>query len=64
MASSPSAERLVPNRLSNPLVSRWRSLLDWIQICALALVMVLPVLVAIAGYVRRAIPVIVAALGS
>lgn len=64
MASSPSAERLVPSRLSNLPVSRWRSVLDWVQICALALIMGLPVLIAIAGYVRRAIPVIVAALDS
>lgn len=64
MASSPSAEPLVPSRLSNPPVSKWRSILDWIQICALALVMAFPVLIAIAGYVRRAIPVIVTALDS
>jgi membrane protein required for beta-lactamase induction len=64
MGGSPSAERRVRSRSSNPPVSRWRSILDWVQICALALVMALPVLVAIAGYVRRAIPVIVAALDS
>jgi hypothetical protein len=64
MASSPNAERLVPSRSSNPLVSKWRSVLDWIQICALALVMAFPALIAIACYVRRAIPIIVAALGS
>ena len=64
MGSSPSAERLVRSRSSNLPVSKWRSVLDWVQICALALVMGLPVLIAIAGYVRRAIPVLMAALGS
>ncbi len=64
MGGSLSAERLVPSRLSNPPVSRWRSVLDWVQICALALIMGLPVIIAIAGYVRRAIAVIVAALDS
>jgi hypothetical protein len=64
MGGSLSAERLVRSRLSNPPISKWRSVLEWVQICALALVMSLPLLIAIAGYVRRAIPVIVAALDS
>lgn len=64
MGSSPSAVRPVRSRSNNPPVSRWRSVLDWVQICALALVMSLPVLIAIAGYVRRAIPFILASLGS
>lgn len=64
MGSSSSAERLVRSRLSNPPISKWRSILEWIQICALALIMGLPVLIAVAGYVRRAIPVIVAASAS
>ncbi len=64
MGGSLSAERLVRSRSSNPPISKWRSVLDWIQICALALIMGLPVIIAIAGYVRRAIPVIVAALDS
>ncbi len=64
MGGSLSAERLVRSRLSNPPISKWRSVLEWVQICALALVMGLPLLIAIAGYVRRAIPVIVAALDS
>lgn len=64
MGSSPSAERLVPSRSSNPPVSKWRSVLEWVQICALALVMSLPLLIAIAGYVRRAILFILASLGS
>lgn len=64
MGGSLSAERRVRSRSSNPPISKWRSVLDWIQICALALIMGLPVIIAIAGYVRRAIPVIVAALDS
>ncbi len=64
MGGSLSAERRVRSRSSNPPVSKWRSVLEWVQICALALVMSLPLLIAIAGYVRRAIPVIVAALDS
>jgi len=64
MANSPSAERLVRSRSSNPPISKWRSVLDWVQICALALVMGLPVLNAIARYVSRAISVIVASLVS
>ncbi len=64
MGGSLSAERLVRSRSSNPPISKWRSVLDWVQIRALALVMALPVLTAIANYVRRAIPVILAALVS
>lgn len=62
MGSSPSAERLVRSRSSNPPISKWRSVLDRVQICALALIMGLPLLIAIAGYARRAISIIVAAV--
>lgn len=64
MGSLRSAVRLVPSRSSNPPISKWGNALEWCHICALALVMALPVLVAMGGYVRRAIAFISAVSGS